>query len=162
MSIIYFTTVGFVATLFCLLIRGTHLIQWTATTNKTSLLITDYSNMLLDCSLVFSFFIGGTWHSGLHVWLVMCRSWVRAPSKAPIVSFSKNLYPYCLVLVVSGNGFEHDFTIKLKKIKDVMEDWLKYEIFSPRVKYHQNQKTNNLVCDQAWGLSRLIVFLVVT
>jgi len=42
----------------------------------------------------------------LHVWLVMWRSWVRDPSKVPVVSLSKRLYPYCLVLVGSGNGFE--------------------------------------------------------
>ena len=54
------------------------------------------------------------WHSGLHVWLVMWTSWVRAPSKAPVVSLSKKLYSYCLVLVGSRNGFEHDFTIELK------------------------------------------------
>jgi len=39
-------------------------------------------------------------------------------SKAPAVSFSKKLYSYCLVLVGSRNGFEHDFTIfKLKHVK---------------------------------------------
>jgi len=27
---------------------------------------------------------------------------------------SKNFYPHCLVLVGSTNGFERDFTIKLK------------------------------------------------
>ena len=36
---------------------------------------------------------------------------VRAPSKAPVVSLSKKLYPYCLVLVGSRNRFERDFTI---------------------------------------------------
>ena len=35
-------------------------------------------------------------------------------SKAPVVSLSKKLYPCCLVLVASSNGFERDFTIKLK------------------------------------------------
>ena len=51
-----------------------------------------------------------------------CQSWVRAPSKAPLVSLSKKLYSHCLVLVGSRNGFERDlhkqilacFTIKLK------------------------------------------------
>jgi len=38
----------------------------------------------------------------------------RAPSKAPVVSLSEELYPCCLVLVGSGNGFEREFTIKLK------------------------------------------------
>ena len=50
-----------------------------------------------------------------------CQSWVRAPSKAPVVSFSKKLYSNCLVLVGSRNGFERDlhkqkiacFTIEL-------------------------------------------------
>ena len=32
---------------------------------------------------------------------------------AHVVSGSKTLYPYCLVLVGSRNGFERDFTIKL-------------------------------------------------
>jgi len=41
-------------------------------------------------------------------------SWVRAPSKAPIVSLTKKFYPYSLVLAGSRNGFERDFTIKLK------------------------------------------------
>jgi len=41
------------------------------------------------------------------------RSWVRAPSKAPVVSLSKKLYPYCLVLVGYRNGFERDITIEL-------------------------------------------------
>ena len=36
------------------------------------------------------------------------------PSKAPIVSVSKNLYPHCLVVVGSRNRFEGDFTIALK------------------------------------------------
>ena len=37
-----------------------------------------------------------------------------SPIKGPCVSLSKKLYPYCLVLVGSGNGFERDFTIELK------------------------------------------------
>ena len=41
-------------------------------------------------------------------------SWVRSSSKAPVVSLSKKLYPYCLVLVGSRTGFERDFTIELK------------------------------------------------
>ena len=32
---------------------------------------------------------GTVWRSWLHVWLVMWRSWVRTPSKAPVVSLSK-------------------------------------------------------------------------
>ena len=54
------------------------------------------------------------WRSGLHVRLVMWRSWVQAPSKAHVVSLSKKLYSYCLVLVGSRNRFERDFTIKQK------------------------------------------------
>jgi len=42
---------------------------------------------------------------GLHVWL-MWRSWVQAPSKAPVVSLSKKLHSYYLVLVGSRNGFK--------------------------------------------------------
>ena len=39
---------------------------------------------------------------------------VQAPSKSAVVSLSKKLYPCCLVLVGSRNGFERDFTIELK------------------------------------------------
>ena len=76
--------------------------------------------------------------SGLHIWLVMWRLWVWAPSKAPVVTLSKKHYPYCLVLVGSRNGFERDFTIALKGIEGLMEDWLKCQI-SLLVKYRQNQ-----------------------
>ena len=38
------------------------------------------------------------WNKQNHLW----RSWVWTPSKGPIVSLSKKLYPYCLVLVGSG------------------------------------------------------------
>jgi len=37
-----------------------------------------------------------------------------SPMKGPVVSLSKKLYPYCLVLVGSRNEFERDFTIELK------------------------------------------------
>jgi len=37
-----------------------------------------------------------------------------SPIKAPVVSLSKKLYTYCLVLVGSRNGVERDFTIELK------------------------------------------------
>jgi len=49
---------------------------------------------------------GAVWRIGLHVWLVMRISLLRAPSKAPVVSLSKKHYPYWLVLVGSRNGFE--------------------------------------------------------
>ena len=39
---------------------------------------------------------------------------VVGSSLIPLVSLSKKLYPYCLVLVGSRSGFEHDFIIKLK------------------------------------------------
>jgi len=52
--------------------------------------------------------------SGFHVWLVMWRSRVRTQSKALVVYLSKKLYPYCLVLVGSRNGFERVFAIELK------------------------------------------------
>ena len=48
------------------------------------------------------------------VWLAMWRLWVWGPSKLHVVSFSKKLYPYCLVLVGYRNGLERDFTIELK------------------------------------------------
>ena len=54
------------------------------------------------------------WCSGLHVCLVMWRSWVQTLGKAPGVSLSKKRYPCCLVLVGSRNGFERDFTIQLE------------------------------------------------
>jgi len=48
----------------------------------------------------------------------MWRSWVRALSKAPAVPFVPlKLYPYCLVLVGSRNGFERHITIILKKLR---------------------------------------------
>ena len=37
-----------------------------------------------------------------------------SPIKGPVVSLSKTLYPYCLVLVGSRNGFECDIAIELK------------------------------------------------
>jgi len=37
-----------------------------------------------------------------------CQSWVRAPSKASVVSLSKKLYSLCSVLVGSRNGFERE------------------------------------------------------
>ena len=55
-------------------------------------------------------------------------------------SLSKTLYPYCLVLVGSRNGFERDFTIELKWNEGLMEDWLKCQIIS-LVKYRQNPNT---------------------
>ena len=47
---------------------------------------------------VFCRYSGAAWGNGLHVWLVLWRSWVRALSKATVVSLSKKLYPYCLSL----------------------------------------------------------------
>ena len=41
--------------------------------------------------------------------LVVCLT-----SDSTIVSLSKNLPPYCLVLVDARKGLEHDFKIKLK------------------------------------------------
>jgi len=37
-----------------------------------------------------------------------CQSWVRAPSRSPVVSLSKKLYSHCLVLVGSRNGLKRD------------------------------------------------------
>jgi len=51
---------------------------------------------------------------GVEQWVARLSSWVRVPSNAPVVSLSKKLYPYCLILVGSRNGFERDFTIELK------------------------------------------------
>ena len=44
------------------------------------------------------------------------------PIKGYYVSLSEKHYPHCLVLVVSRNGFEHDFTIKQKYSEGVMVD----------------------------------------
>ena len=87
------------------------------------------------CTVTLYNYIGAAWRSGLHVWLVTWRSWVWAPTKAPVVFLSKKLSPYCLVLVGSRNRFEREFTIKLKWI----EGWLKCQI-SPLVKYRQKNK----------------------
>ena len=64
----------------------------------------------------------GAWRNGLHARLVTWMSWVRVPPKPSFVSLSKTLYPYCLVLVDSRNGFERDFTIELKLIEGLVED----------------------------------------
>jgi len=37
--------------------------------------------------------------------------------KVPVVSLSKKLYHYCLVLVGSRNGFEREFTLELIELK---------------------------------------------
>ena len=51
----------------------------------------------------------GTVSSASDSWSVdACQSSFRAPSKATVVSLSKKLYPHCLVLVGSRNGFEGD------------------------------------------------------
>ena len=51
---------------------------------------------------------------GMAQWVACLTCNVEVPSKAPVVSLCKKLYPYCLVLVGSRNGFERDFTIELK------------------------------------------------
>ena len=51
-----------------------------------------------------------------------------SPIKCPVVSFSKKLYPYCLILFGSRNGFECDITVELKNSEGLMEDWLKCQI----------------------------------
>ena len=37
---------------------------------------------------------------------------LKPPSKAPVVSLSKKLYPHCLVLVGSRNGFKREWSSK--------------------------------------------------
>ena len=69
--------------------RFTHVAMW-------------YSKMYMYTTFT-NICIGVGWRSGLHAWLVMWMSLVRAPSKAPVVSLSKKLYSYCLVLVGSRN-----------------------------------------------------------
>jgi len=71
-------------------------------------------------------------------WLVSCQLWVWTPSKATVFFLSKKLYPHCLVLVGSRNGFECDFTIKLKYTEGLMDDLLRCQI-SRLGKYCQNQ-----------------------
>ena len=85
---------------------------------------------------------GVAWVAHLTRW--RRRSWVQVPSKAPVVSLSKKLYPYCLVMVGSRIGFERDFTIKLNLIEGLMEGWLKCQI-SPLVKYRQNQNNRRSI-----------------
>ena len=45
-----------------------------------------------------------------------CQSWDRAPSKAPVVSLSKNNYIHCLVLVGYRNGIERDLHKQKKRL----------------------------------------------
>jgi len=42
------------------------------------------------------------------------QSSVQTPLMATVVSLIKKLYPRSLVPVVAGNGFEREFTFKLK------------------------------------------------
>ena len=51
---------------------------------------------------------------GVAQWVARLARNVEIVSSSPVVSSSKKLYPYCLVLVGSRNGFECDFTIELK------------------------------------------------
>ena len=66
----------------------------------------------LQCSCVYvmSFNVReAAWRRGsvTDSWSVdTCQSWVRVPSKAPVVSLSKKLYSNCLVLVGSRNRFD--------------------------------------------------------
>ena len=57
-----------------------------------------------------------------------------SPVKDPRSLLEQETLPFCLELVCSGNEIERDFTIELKQIEGLMEDWLKWEI-SPLVKY---------------------------
>ena len=43
------------------------------------------------------------------------QSWIQTTSRAPVVSYSKILYPHCLVLYGSKNRCERDFKIKLNR-----------------------------------------------
>ena len=56
-------------------------------------------------------FQGAAWRSGLHVWLVMWRSWVRVPLNAPVCVLEQETLP--LLISTGWNGFERDFTIEL-------------------------------------------------
>ena len=70
--------------------------------------------------------------------------------KAPLVSLSKKLYPYCLVLVGSRNGFERDITIEVNYLRALWKIDLKCQI-SPLVKYRQNQtNVRALYCMTGW------------
>ena len=42
--------------------------------------------------------------------------------KGPVVSLSKKLYPYCLILLDSRNEFERDIKIELNSIENLTED----------------------------------------
>ena len=47
-------------------------------------------------------------------WVASRNVEIVHPSMHPVVSSGKTLYPYCLVLVGSRNGFENDSPIELK------------------------------------------------
>ena len=53
------------------------------------------------------------------------KTWQKnnlSPSKTTVVSWNKNLYPHCSVLVGYRNGFELDYTIELNLIEGLVED----------------------------------------
>ena len=54
---------------------------------------------------------------GVAQWVTRLTSNVEvggsSPIKGPVGSLTKKLYPYCLVLVGSRNGFEREFTIEI-------------------------------------------------
>ena len=58
----------------------------------------------------------------LSVFLAMTSIYLQPYQRPLIVSLSKKLYPYCLVLVGSRSELKQDFTIKLKLIEGLMED----------------------------------------
>ena len=74
-----------------LLLKQSHIKQLKQREYNNYRYIIDYSlvhTQKLDIhNNLFPFLI---WHSGLHVWLVMWTSWVRAPSKAPLFPWARN------------------------------------------------------------------------
>jgi len=50
------------------------------------------------------------WHGAMGSMSELNQSWVWTPSKAPVVSLSKKLYPYCFF----RNKFKRDFATILK------------------------------------------------
>ena len=77
------------------------------------------------------------WRGGLHLWLVMWRSWVRTPIKGPRCFLEQETLPF---LHSTGwfqeriRAWYHNRT----QMVGLMEDWFKCQI-SPLVKYRQNQ-----------------------
>ena len=64
-----------------------------------------------------SFYSVAQWVAHLtHTWWMPVSCAFEHHQRPPVVSLRKKLYPCCIVLVGSRNGFERDFTIKLRAL----------------------------------------------